>query len=187
MSKQFIKYIHLLNLLIICFCVISCNIERMPIECVLFDFESDHELDEVHWKCHTLMNLSDQHVAHGAGSLKLDLYPSNYPGFNPFTKIHDWSPFKALCFDVYNPDDREHRLTVRIDDREDNTEYGDRYNNGFILKKGMNHIEIKMDSLITSGTKRKMDVSKIDKFMFFIYKPTEKVVLYVDYVRLVKS
>ena len=55
------------------------------------------------------------------------------------------------------------------------------------MKKGMNHIEIKMDSLITSGTKRKMDVSKIDKFMFFIYKPTEKVVLYVDYVRLVKS
>ncbi len=64
------------------------------------------------------------------------------------------------------------------------TEYEDRYNKRFTLQKGMNHIKIKMDSLITSDTKRKMDLADIDKFLFFMYKPVEKVVLYVDYIRL---
>ncbi len=167
--------------------MISCNIDRKQKELILFDFESDSELDEVHWKCHTLMSINDQHVTHGKGSLKVELYPSTYPGFNPFTKITDWSPYKSLCFDVFNPGEKEESLIVRIDDREDNTEYADRYNKEFILKRGMNNIEIKMDSLITSGTKREMDTSEISKFLFFMYKPTEKVVLYVDYVRLIKK
>ena len=37
-------------------------------ESILFDFESDRELDRVHWKCHTLMSISDQHSTHGKGS-----------------------------------------------------------------------------------------------------------------------
>lgn len=163
----------------------SCNINRIPDELILFDFESDHEPDEVHWKCHVLMNISDEHATHGNGSLKLELYPSSYPGFNPFTKVKDWSRFQSLCFDVYNPGEIEQRLTVRIDDSKDDTEYADRYNKGFILEKGMNHIEVKMDSLVTSGTRRKMDTSEIHKFLFFIHNPPEKVTLYVDYIRLI--
>lgn len=86
----------------------------MPDELILFDFESDGELDEVHWKCYTLMSIGDQHHTHGNNSLK-------------------------------------------------------------------------MESLITSGTKRKMNSDEIERFLFFIYKPGEKVVLYVDYIRLAKS
>jgi hypothetical protein len=184
MHQQIIKYTIILTLIFISLTFMCCNNTRTPQELVLFDFESDHELDEVHWKCHTLITVSDQHATHGKGSLKLELYPSPYPGFNPFTKISDWSPYKSLCFDIYNPAEKEERLIVRIDDRGDNTEYEDRYNQGFVLKRGMNHIKINMDSLVTSGTKRKMDTDEICKFLFFIHKPAEKVVLYVDYVRL---
>lgn len=185
MHQQIIKYTIILTLIFMILTFMCCNNNRTHEELVLFDFESDHELDEVHWKCHTLMTINNQHATHGKGSLKLELCPSPYPGFNPFIKISDWSPFKSLCFDIYNPGEKEERLSVRIDDKEDNPEYKDRYNKGFILKRGMNHIKINMDSLVTSGTKRKMDTSEISKCLFFMYKPTEKVVLYVDYVRLI--
>ena len=161
MYQQILKYIIFSSLILFSLLCINFNNTSTLEELILFDFESDSELDDVHWKCHTLMSISDQHATHGKGSLKLELYPSSYPGFNPFTKISDWSPFKSLYFYVYNPGDKEQRLIVRIDDKMDTPEYKDRYNKGFTLKKGMNHVEIELDSLITSGTKRKMNTDKI--------------------------
>ncbi len=185
MHQHKFKYILLFSLFLFGSLIADCNQLKTPDEIILFDFESDHALDEVNWKCHTLMSISDEHVTHGKGSLMLELYPSNYPGFHPFLRVHDWHRFNTLCFDVFNPDEKEREITVRIDDRKGNTEYADRFNRRFTLKKGRNHIVIKTDSLITSGTNRKMDLDNIDKFLFFIYKPDEKAVLYVDYVRLV--
>ncbi len=45
-------------------------------------------------------------------------------------------------------------------------------------------VKVQKLAMITSGTSRKMDLADIDKLLFFIYKPFEKVVLYVDYIRL---
>ena len=184
LCKYTLKYIKVTALILLSSLVLCCSNSNPPKENIFFDFESDSELDEVHWKCHTLMSISNKYATHGKGSLKLELYPSSYPGFNPFTKIIDWSPFKSLCFDIYNPDENEKQITVRVDDKEYETEYSDRYNKSFVIKTGMNHIEIRLDSLITSGTKRKMDTSEIYKFLFFMHEPSEKVVLYVDYIRL---
>ncbi|MBN1905970.1 MAG: hypothetical protein JW927_12835 [Deltaproteobacteria bacterium] len=153
-------------------------------EHILFDFESDRELDEVNWQCHTLMSISDLHATHGKSSLKLEMYPSAYPGFSPFLSVNDWSKYKSLCFDVYNPDETEIRITVRIDDTKDNTEYKERYNQQFVLKKEMNHIRIDMESLVTSGTGRRMNSSTIDKFLIFSSSPVKKIVLYIDHIRL---
>ena len=69
-------------------------------EYILFDFESEAELDRLYWSCHTLMSVSDEHVAHGQKALKLELFPSDYPGFIPKLGINDWSGYKAFCFDI---------------------------------------------------------------------------------------
>jgi len=152
---------------------------------VLFDFESDAELDRLHWKCFTLMSQSDEYVSHGEKSLRLELYPSDYPGLAPMLKDNDWRGYKALRFDVYNPMEKDIRLAVRIDDRAEYPDYKDRYNKGFILKKGLNRIEIPLTSLVTSGTKRNMELGKIYRFLVFMVSPQEKHVFYVDYIRLV--
>ena len=73
---------------------------------------------------------------------------------------------------------------MRIDDRENRTQYKDRYNKSIVLKKGMNHIRIDIDSLITSGTNRRMDSDDIYQYMFFVNQPKERTVLYVDNIRL---
>lgn len=167
----------------ICLLVICCG--TVPKERVLFDFESDSELDRFHWRCHTLFSLSDQHVTNGERSLRLELYPSDYPGLAPMVDRNDWRGYKTLCFDIYNTEETELQLTVRIDDRKDYPDYRDRYNENFSIQPGMNHMRIPFDSLLTSGTSRKLELGKIHRVLMFMVNPEKKVVLFVDYIRLV--
>ena len=82
--------------------LIGCT-KTTPHELILYDFESESVLDDIHWKCHTLYTLSNLHAVHGKKSLKLEIFPSAYPGLSPSLKYHDWSDYKSLCFEVYNP------------------------------------------------------------------------------------
>ena len=153
---------------------------------VLFDFEEEADLDRIFWKCHTLISLSEEHATHGSRCLRMELYPSSYPGVTPMLQDYDWSRFRALAFDVYNPEERNIDLTVRIDDKKDYPEYKDRYNGSFILREGRNKIEIPIESIITSGTKRKLDSRTVLRLIIFLAEPRVKTELYLDYVRLVQ-
>ncbi len=177
--------IRLILVLICCSLFFSGCRDGIPTEFVLFDFESDSELDQVHWKCHTLLHLSDKHVTHGAKSLHLELYPSDYPGFSLILEKKDWRDYKTLCFDIYNPGEKEVRLTVRIDDRGGCPDYADRYNHSFIIKPTVNQVRIPLNSLSTSETHRMLDLRSIHKFIIFVVNPAQKVDLYMDYGRLV--
>ena len=97
--------------------LVACSVP--PVERILFDFETDEELDRFHWKCHTLFALSGEHATHGSKSLKLELYPSEYPGLAPMIENTNWSRYRAFQFDIYNPQNADIPLSVRIDDRED--------------------------------------------------------------------
>ena len=151
---------------------------------MLFDFESDAELDRFHWRCHTLFSLSNEHATNGKKSLRLELYPSDYPGLVPMIEKRDWGGYKALCFDIFNPEEKELRLSVRIDDRKDYPNYNDRYNKGFILKPGLNRMRIPLDTLVASGTGRKLNLRNICRLLIFMIRPQRRVVLFVDYLRL---
>jgi hypothetical protein len=153
-------------------------------ELILFDFESDSELDKVHWKCHTLFSLSDENVTHGKKSLRLELFPSEYPGLSPILEINDWGDYKYLNFDMFNPNAKEMEIVVRIDDREDSPDYADRYNHSFVLLPGLNRLRMPLNDLATSGTKRKLDLKTIQALVIFMVNPPEKVRVYIDYIRL---
>jgi hypothetical protein len=151
---------------------------------MLFDFETDADLDRIHWKCFTLLKLTKEHATHGSKSLQLELYPSDYPGLTPKLDEMDWRGCKALSFDIYNPADSEKAIIIRIDDREDYPDYADRYNKKFILKPGQNDVSIPLDNLITTGSNRKLNLKRIYRLFIFMWNPPEKHVLYIDYLRL---
>jgi len=176
----------LIFLLFTTFCLLTPACSQQPAEKVLFDFEADEELDQFHWQCHTLFALSDEHATHGTKSLKLELYPSEYPGLAPMIKNTNWSYYKVLRFDVYNAQDSDIKLSVRIDDSKDYPDYADRFSKSFIVKPGTNTIRIPFDSLITSGTKRLLNMKMIYRFLIFMVQPKEKAVLYFDNIRLVQ-
>ena len=69
--------------------------------------------------------------------------------------------------------------------KENIASHRDRYNKSFILKPGLNNMNIPLDSLITSGTQRILDVKNIYRFLIFMSHPPKKFVLYLDYIRLI--
>jgi len=169
------KLITIIFLTIFPIFLLNCH-SNTPKELVLFDFESDSQLDQFHWKCHTLFSISDEHASHGEKSLKLELFPSDYPGLTPMLKENDWRGFKALCFDIYNPEEKQ-QISVRIDDRKDYPDYGERYNKSFILNQGMNQISIPLNTLVTSGTDRNLNLKNIYRLLIFTASPEKRVVL----------
>jgi len=173
-------------ILLITFCLLVPACSPKPTEKILFDFEADEELDQFRWKCHTLLALSDEHAIHGSKSLRLELYPSEYPGLAPQIKDNNWSQYETFQFDVYSPHGEDIPLTVRIDDKKDDPDYADRYNRSFVIKPGANTVSISFDSLLTSGTRRPLNLTNIDRLLIFVVQPSEKVILYCDYIRLTK-
>lgn len=169
---------------ILSFYLLGCDINPAR-EHILFDFESPSELDQLEWSCHTMYSLSDEHATHGSKSLQLELYPTHYPGLTPILKKKDWSAYKVLSFDIYNPEEKNVQISVRIDDHKDYPDYKDRYNKRFILNQGMNRISIPLNTLVTSGTSRNLNLKNIYRLLIFTANPEKRVVLYVDYIRLI--
>lgn len=150
----------------------------------LADFESDAELDRLHWSCKTLFFLSGEHVAHGAKSLKMELYPSEYPGLNFVPRVKDWRGYAELSFAVFVPPGGPESITVRIDDDKKNTEYGDRFNKRFLLQPGANRIVISLTDLKTSDGRRMIARSHIERLYIFSASPAVKKIVYLDAVQL---
>jgi hypothetical protein len=180
------KSIKICCLIVFSVFLLNCH-DNTAKERVLFDFESLSELDQLEWNCHTMYSISGEHPSHGSKSLKLELYPSarpDYPGLTPILKERNWSAYKVLSFDIYNPQKHEAPIAIRIDDRE-YPEYPDRYNKSIILQPGANHLSIPLNTAITSGTLRRLDLREIHNFLIFMAYPEKRVVLYVDYIRLI--
>lgn len=157
----------------------SCS-SRKPFN---YDFETEDNLDALLWKCKTIFTLSDKHATSGQKCLKMELYPSPYPGitlnkFNP-----NWSRYATLKFDIYNQDKIPLRLTIRIDDNKDPS-YSNRYNHTIVLNHGTNYISIPFDSMRTSGSGRNINLTNIQKMIMFLSSPKEKRIIYLDNVRL---
>ena len=159
--------------------------QRPITERVLFDFESDSELDRLSWKCHTLFALSEIHATRGAHCLKMDLYPSSYPGVSFLLQTGDWSGYHSLGMDVFNPQGVALFLTIRIDDRLDYPDYPDRYSVSFSFNSGVNHFVLPLKNLVTAGGRRPLNLEQIYRFLIYMVDPVEKATFYLDNVRLI--
>lgn len=149
-----------------------------------FDFEQESELDDLHWECHQLYTLSREHATHGARSLKVELFPSPYPGLKIRKFQPDWSDYTSLRFDVFNPTADTLSLRIRIDDQYKHPQYDNRYNDSIALPPGLVHCVLPFEKFVTSGSHRRLNLQSIEALYFFLVNPQNKVVLYFDYLRL---
>jgi hypothetical protein len=164
-------------------CPPACQ-RNAPLELILFDFESDDDLNDIFWQCRALYSLSREHATHGASALKMELFPADYPGFGAALSARDWRRYRVLRFDVYNPSERTVPIDVRIDDRADDPENGDWFSKRFILRQGMNTIGIPFGALHAWGTQRPLDLEHIRKLFIYLNHPDGKNVLYIDGIKL---
>lgn len=150
---------------------------------LLFDFESEADLDRIHWQCFVLYSLSDEHATHGENSLKIEFYPSAFPGFNPKLDRSDWRGYHAVEFDIFNPASETVAISLKIDDRPGPPAPAERFNRELQLVPGPNHIRIKLDEVKT-GSGRHLDQSRIAKVFLVHENLSQPMVLYLDRFRL---
>lgn len=188
MKKPVSRYILQLFCLTLLAIGVGCSAATSPEKSVsiLFDFEQTEELDLLHWRCGSLMEQDRQHATSGQYSLRVEMYPSAaYPGFKAgFTK--GWQGYEKLLVDIYLPGVNEMKIAYRIDDRNDNPPFADRANGTAVLRPGSNTFTIDLANLKTSGTDRRLDLTRISGLYLFVHRPPQPFTLYLDNVRLVR-
>ncbi len=154
-------------------------------ERVLYDFEREGDLDRLEWKCFTQFSISKDHATSGKYSLKLELYPSNFPQLLTKTEKKDLSGYKAISIDIFNSEKREIPVYIRIDDKKMVPEYGDRYTGSYMLKEGKNRIIVPLNNIKTESGDRSLDLKSIYRLFVFMKHPKKRTVLFIDSIRLV--
>jgi hypothetical protein len=158
--------------------------ERPSERGILFDFETEAELNLLDWACHKWYEISPMHATSGRYSLKMTLPPGQYPGVN-FERIYsDWSNYRFLKMDLYNPAEDAFTFHVRIDDEKSGWEYADRFDMNFEVKKGKNMISIPTDAIKTNINPRPLDLKNIRRFIVFVPDNRVKRDLFLDNARL---
>lgn len=154
-----------------------------------YDFEQPAVLDELQWQCGTLYRISPDHATSGTNSLEVTFYPGppgvdeSYPGLS-FTDFNrNWSGYRALVFDAFVPGGKTIHLALRIDDLE-NPDYAERFNTAIALNPGDNHIAIPLTGLITSGSKKPLDLNNILEVILFLANPKERYTIIFDCIRV---
>ncbi|HSW63725.1 MAG TPA: hypothetical protein VLH56_10520 [Dissulfurispiraceae bacterium] len=165
-------------------CLVPGCHNNQPKEVFLADFESDAGLDKLQWSCRTLYSVSNEHATRGTKSLRMDLYPSDYPGLSFAPEVKDWRRYRALSFDVFVPADDVESINVRIDDASRRTHARDQYNEQFGVRQGANTIVIPLSALVSSNDGSPLDLSRISRVIIFLISPKMKTTLYIDAVRL---
>jgi hypothetical protein len=151
---------------------------------ILFDFESESELEKLNWECHKWFELSEEHATSGKHSLRVILPPGQYPGIN-FQEIKkDWSESNYLKMDIFNPSGEDLKFHIRIDDNKSGWEYANRFDKDFEMTQGMHHISISTDSIRTNMHDHPLNLKKIKRMMVFIPNNMQKREIYLDNIRL---
>jgi hypothetical protein len=114
----------------------------------------------------------------------VSLPPGEYPGID-FQEVEaDWSKYRHLRMDVFNPSDEMFNFHIRIDDHKSGWEYADRFDINYELRKGLNYISIPTHSIKANIHHRPLDLKKIKRLMVFIPNNTQRRELYLDNIRL---
>ncbi len=110
-----------------------------------------------------------------------------YSGFSLLDFKSDWRALSHFKFDVFNPEDHTVELNLRINDKHHNNQYNDRFNRVFALAPGATAITLAIDEMLSLGTAdhgRTMDISTINKLVFFMTTDNMGDTLYLDNIRV---
>ncbi len=155
-----------------------------PDRLLLFDFEEEHDLDRVVWKCHNLYSLSADWSASGERSLRCELGREQYPGVQFIDFERDWSRFDSLTVHIRSEAPRTLDLVIRVDDEKAGQAFENRYNGSFRLEPGVNRVAIPTSAIAEGPESRLLDLTRVRTFMIFIRNWNEPPVLYVDRIEL---
>jgi len=136
------------------------------------------------------VSLSKEFPAHGKRCLELTTNDEQPLWLESEELLKDWSSYKTLKFDIYNPSSQLHYGYIEICDELGTDEqaafHGQSYNwQKVFLNSGWNHFEFLLQNAMVSEGDRPLSLDKIRKFRLSFGSLGHS--LYIDNIRLVKG
>ena len=131
--------------------------------------------------------LSAQFHTQGHNALMLNLTTERYSGISFDRLFNDWSGFKVLRFDIYNPDGLPLMMVVRVNDITHETNGwvdDDRFNKRFQVNPGWNHLVFTLTEIQNGPATRLMDLTHISLIVIYAAQLPEARTIYLDNIRL---
>lgn len=150
---------------------------------LLGDFESALELRSWQPVGVSRVSLSSTHAANGRSSLEVRSGPGRWVGVGYLGGRADWTPFTRLSYEVYNPGD-SFPLTLRVDDDQDTSDYGSRFNRALPMQPGWNEVHVPIEEIRKGPKDRLLDTARITRFYLFVPEAKAPRAFYLDNVRL---
>lgn len=91
----------------------------------------------------------------------------------------DWTGHTALVLQLFHPGERSIKFGVRIDDRMHSVKYNDRFNWFVSLEPGLNRLRIPMEEIVAGPAERELDISSIQRVIFFPVDPVGDYEIYI--------
>jgi len=149
----------------------------------LGSFETSLEIDR--WRnIESEISRAKAHTTEGTYSLEVLLLPGVYPGISLNDPTRDWRGYRSLAFEAYLEGSAPLSLVLRVNDRDHNNEYSDRFNRRILLNPGENRISVNLEDIMQAPRGRRMDMSSIVNVCLFSYRLSRTCTVYFDNFRL---
>jgi len=128
-------------------------------------------------------------VHSGQASLRVELNTDRYSGVFLRYFPADWSGYRLLRLQVFNPEATPFTIYFRIHDqlhRQHENAYRDRFNTSFVLKPGWTLLTIPLEKVAAAPKGRRMNMQRIAGVGLFVAKLTRRRTIYIDDVELVR-
>lgn len=149
---------------------------------LLSGFETSLEVSRWRGSAKRLVNTDIAFL--GEASLQIQLSTQRYSGLGLKDFPRDWSNYRFVVLQVFNPETEPLQLHFRIHDHFHTNRYSDRYNHSFKLLSGWNELLIDLDDVLNAPKGRKSDLSRVAGMGVFVGKLDRPRTIYLDEVRL---
>jgi hypothetical protein len=131
----------------------------------------------------TSIAFSSEHASRGRQSLGVMTGQGSWAGVTYFAGDQDWREGRGLSLEVFNPGPA-FLLSLRVDDDGDCSKYGQRYDDGFAVTNGWNHLRAPMTAIENGPRGRQLNLKKIRRLAIFTGEAQPSRQFFLDYVRL---
>lgn len=115
---------------------------------------------------------------------KVNFDTGPWPGLISRDVSGDWRKYRYFVFEVFNPQEQELKLVLRINDKHHNNLHADRFNRTYDIKPGHREIKVAMDDIMRGPSTREMDMEHVFGTMVYMLRPSQPYTLYFDNFRL---
>ena len=131
---------------------------------------------------------SQDFASQGSYSVKISLAKDKpYSGITFDRLYKDWSSYKHLAFDIYNPEAGAFMMSLRVNDAKHQVNGWhdvDRYNARFVVNPGWNHLMFSLAEIQRAPAHRQMEMTAITHLVIFANQLPTAQDIYLDNVHL---